>query len=171
MSASNGMRVLVIDDNTDYGESVQMVFRAFAPHVTVECRETAKEGIARLVQSPPIDCILLDLVLPCGRGPDVLDLVLRGAPEIPIIVISGYIQADPDLDELLIKSGAQDVLPKAGTSAETLVRTILHAIARHRVRIKTTAKEPIEAARQTAQQLSSLTDSQMKKSNMARSGV
>ena len=77
------------------------------------------------------DVVLLDLGLPESHGLDTLVRVHGMCTELPIVVITGLDDEDTGLQS--VQAGAQGYLIKGQLDARTLVRTIRHAIERHRM--------------------------------------
>lgn len=76
------------------------------------------------------DVVLLDLTLSDGQGLESLSPMLRQAPDVPIIVLTGT-----DNEALAIKAlqmGAQDYLVKRWADEALLIRAIRYAIERKR---------------------------------------
>jgi serine phosphatase RsbU (regulator of sigma subunit) len=76
------------------------------------------------------ECVLLDLGLPDASQFDALRAVLRAAPEVPVIVLTGLAQDDSGLDA--VASGAQDYLVKGQVDTQLLRRAIRYAVERKR---------------------------------------
>jgi two-component system, cell cycle response regulator len=85
------------------------------------------------------DLILLDLTLPDSQGIETLRTVREHAPDIPIVVLTGL--ADDVLGAQAVQGGAQDYLVKSEINCSLLVRSMRHAIERHRLktRLETTS--------------------------------
>src|SRR5687768_11303883 len=81
-----------------------------------------------LIQSLPIDLILLDLMLPDSSGIYTFDKLIAYHDQIPIVVLSGIDSREIALEA--IKEGAQDYLVKGEIEAKLLERTIRYAIER-----------------------------------------
>src|SRR6185436_16806800 len=69
-----------------------------------------------------VDILLLDLDLPDSRGMDTVSQAVRAAPEVPIVVLTGF--KDRDLGIRALRAGALDCLSKHELSGELLVRTL-----------------------------------------------
>jgi DNA-binding NarL/FixJ family response regulator len=72
--------------------------------------------------------VLLDLGLPDSHGLDTLVLVRAQAPDVPIVVLTGF--EDEELGDQTLKEGAQDYLVKGQVDSRQLARSMRHAIAR-----------------------------------------
>lgn len=86
---------------------------------TVERAATATEGIS-LGTTFDFDLVLLDLILPDGRGSDVLKAIRTGRPDLPVIVVSALGDVEDKVD--LLDAGADDYLVKPFAFAELAAR-------------------------------------------------
>ena len=75
------------------------------------------------------DIVLLDLGLPDAMGLETLTRFRAHAPEIPIIVLTGWDDDEAGIEA--IRNGAQDYLVKGQVNTYLLVRSLRHAIERH----------------------------------------
>ena len=95
-AARTPLRILIVDDNRDAGESLAVVLASIGHRVTVE--ETAQAALRR-VRAEPVDVCLLDIGLPDMDG-HALVRRLRALPlaeKAVMIALSGYGQRR-DLD-------------------------------------------------------------------------
>src|SRR4051794_8227076 len=72
--------------------------------------------------------VLLDLGLPDSHGLDTLILVRAQAPDVPIVVLTGF--DDEELGNQALQEGAQDFLVKGKVDSRQLARSMRYAIAR-----------------------------------------
>jgi len=100
-------RVLVIDDNAAFRESVGLCLeaRGFA----VEAAGSAEEGLRAACGGAP-GLILLDVKLPDGSGLSVLRELQRREVPAPVVVMTGFPSSDTAIDAL--RMGATDYLSK-----------------------------------------------------------
>jgi CheY-like chemotaxis protein len=85
--------ILVIDDDTAVLELASAALR-YAGHRVIAA-ESAFEGIALLGrQASEIDLILLDLNMPGMSGHEALPRLFAIAPEVDVLISSGYTEAD-----------------------------------------------------------------------------
>jgi PAS domain S-box-containing protein len=122
------MKLLLVEDNPGDARLVQLAFsevqeRAIAlTHV-----DRVAEAEVRLT-TEEFDAILLDLSLPDSHGLATVERVRRAAPNVPIVVLTGF--ADDAVALQALHVGAQDYLPK-GTDGPTLMRAVRYAIERY----------------------------------------
>lgn len=125
-------RVLLIEDNPgDVRLIREMLHDAEGADFALESADRIARGLERLARGG-IDVILLDLHLPDSRGFPTLKKVQAGAPDIPILVLTGL--EDEDLAVNAVREGAQDYLVKGQIDTALLVRCLRYALERHRLR-------------------------------------
>ena len=124
--------MLVVDDEPQILRALQTNLRGAG--YEVDTAATAKEALANAAMRPP-DAVILDLVLPDGRGTDV-SRELRQWTDVPIIVLSAvgeerekvaaldagaddYVTKPFGIDELLARLRA--ALRRAVPSGETVI--------------------------------------------------
>jgi two-component system KDP operon response regulator KdpE len=112
----SGARVLVVDDEPQILRAVQMKLRGAG--YTVETAATAEEALMKAAMRPP-EAIILDVLLPDGRGTDVCR-ELRGWSTAPILVLSAVGEEREKIDAL--DAGADDYVTKPFSGDELLAR-------------------------------------------------
>jgi two-component system, OmpR family, KDP operon response regulator KdpE len=112
---SNG-RILVVDDEPQILRAVQMKLRGAG--YAVDTAATAQEALMKAAMRPPI-AIILDVLLPDGRGTDVCR-ELRTWYHAPIIVLSAVGEEKEKVDAL--DAGADDYITKPFSGEELLAR-------------------------------------------------
>ncbi len=118
LELEQNIRVLIVDDNP--GDRDLMV--AYL--------EEAMEKLGK----GQIDVVLLDLGLPDSQGLDTFCRLHAGAPDVPVVMITGLSDDAVALDA--VRSGAQDYLVKGKVNAELLSRVLRYAIERNRLLIE-----------------------------------
>jgi two-component system, sensor histidine kinase and response regulator len=138
--------ILVIDDEEGIRRGCRRVLepRGF----TLETAATFEEG-ARLVEQGAFDLVLLDVMLPDGRGLDLLAPVQAKDPDTVCVIITGY--ATVELAVEAIKHGAYDFISKPFTS-DALLMTVNRGLERRRLsleakRLQAVEREAAELAR------------------------
>ena len=112
---SNG-RILVVDDEPQILRAVQMKLRGAG--YTVDTAITAEEALMKAGMRPPM-AIILDVLLPDGRGTDVCR-ELRTWYHAPIVVLSAVGEEKEKVDAL--DAGADDYITKPFSGEELLAR-------------------------------------------------
>jgi DNA-binding response OmpR family regulator len=111
------VRILVVEDEDSIASFV--VKGLTAEGHTVERAATVAEAIA-LGSTYDFDLVLLDLILPDGRGTEVLKSIRVARPELPVIIVSALGEVDDKVD--LLDAGADDYLVKPFAFAELAAR-------------------------------------------------
>jgi len=94
-TTTEGIRVMLVDDNPDVRHLVQKMLETLGHVVTTSDNgEHAKQAL----QTLPVDLLVTDVLMP-GKlsGSDLANSVKTLLPELPILMISGFAEA-PDLD-------------------------------------------------------------------------
>lgn len=112
---SNG-RILVVDDEPQILRAVQMKLRGAG--YAVDTAATAQEALMKAGMRPPA-AIILDVLLPDGRGTDVCR-ELRTWYRAPIVVLSAVGEEKEKVDAL--DAGADDYITKPFSGEELLAR-------------------------------------------------
>ncbi|OGD53022.1 hypothetical protein A3K80_03775 [Candidatus Bathyarchaeota archaeon RBG_13_38_9] len=84
-----------------------------------------------LLKKHKFHVILLDLGLPDSQGLDTFNRLQESEKDTPIIILSGL--ADEERAIKSVSLGAQDYLAKSLIDTQLLIRTINHAIERHKL--------------------------------------
>lgn len=120
--------VLLIEDNEADARFVKEMLRS-EPEIHVYTVDRLASGITYL-SSNPVDIILLDLGLPDSQGLNSLTDIVKVAPHLPIIVVTG--QEDENIAQGSINLGAQDYVTKPIASSQLFVRILRFAYERNR---------------------------------------
>jgi two-component system KDP operon response regulator KdpE len=112
----SGERVLVVDDEPQFLRALQTNLRGAGYEVTTAV--TAGEALSSAALQPP-EAIILDLLLPDGRGTDVC-AELRKWTDAPIILVSAV--GDEAEKIAALDAGADDYVTKPFAIGELLAR-------------------------------------------------
>ncbi|MBI5886605.1 MAG: response regulator [Deltaproteobacteria bacterium] len=117
-------KILVIDDEPIIRQVLTLHLRSAGYDVV--CAENATDGIG-LAGSGSFSLVITDYNLPDLNGLDVMTAVKAGEPGLPVMVISGFL--DAELVSKVIKAGAVQYLKKPFLKAAVLatVANILRA--------------------------------------------
>ncbi|MEA3438820.1 MAG: hybrid sensor histidine kinase/response regulator [Chloroflexota bacterium] len=143
-------KILIIDDEPGIREGCKRVLEPQG--YTVETAITIREGLSK-IQGGNFDLILLDVMMPDGRGIDILDPISKKDPEIVSIIITGY--ATVELAVEAIKLGAYDFISKPFDS-DMLLMKVTQGLERRRFsqetkRLQSIEREATELARAKAE--------------------
>ncbi len=110
-------KILIIDDHAIVGEGLKQFLASIGGFEVAGQARTAREGLD-MIQSAPWDLLLLDIGLPDMNGIEVLKIVRRNKPELPILIFSMY--AEDDYAMAALEAGAVGYLPKDSDPEEIL---------------------------------------------------
>lgn len=110
------LRVLVVDDEPQIVRALRASLRGAG--YDVDTAETAEAALTSLAVNPP-DAMILDLVLPDGRGTDVCR-ELRTWSNLPVILLS--VVGDEEEKVAALDAGADDYVTKPFGIDELLAR-------------------------------------------------
>jgi signal transduction histidine kinase len=125
---NNGSKhVLLIEDNPGDADLVRLRLVEAQSDIEVSCADRLSIGLESLTVSRPA-VVLLDLNLPDSRGAETYRSVLRKAPGVPVLVLSGL--DDEALAVKAVHQGVQDYLVKGNFDSKQLARAMRYAIER-----------------------------------------
>ena len=122
--AHRGQRVLVVDDDQEFGTAASLLLIASGYEVVGQ-PGTAADGLSAAVELRP-DVVLLDISLPDGNGFDVAKQLTELENPAALIMISS--REGPGLRAAACESGARGFLPKSKFSIAG-IRALLDGIA------------------------------------------
>ncbi len=148
-------RILIIDDEEGIRKGCNRVLQP-AGYLT----DTAvgfQDGLQK-IQSDQFDLVLLDIMMPDGRGIDLLEPIRQRDPEAVAVLITGY--ATVELAVEAIQRGAYDFISKPFT-AEMLLITVEKGLEKRRLsleaqrlRVMERQVAELQQAREQAERLS-----------------
>ncbi len=120
--------VLFVEDDEDDFILTSQLLKEAEQRFTIEWRQTLDDGIAAIAANV-FDVVILDLTLPDSTGWETFTTMREGAPDLPIILMTGL--EDNELAVKAVHQGAQDYLVKGSVeTANVLVRSVQYAIQR-----------------------------------------
>jgi len=129
-AATRPITVLLVEDNPgDARLILELLGEVQSQAFDLERVNRLDDALVRLAHAA-VDVVLLDLGLPDSQGLDTFIRARRGAPDEPIVVISGL--DDERLALEAVRSGAQDYLVKGRIEGQLLARVLRYAIERKR---------------------------------------
>lgn len=119
------MKILIIDDHALVREGLRQVLKGLGDDIEVLDVSSCQSAFELVRQHQNLDLVLLDYHLPDMNGQEALDVFSSRHPELPIIMLSGFM--NPLLMRQVLNKGAVAFLPKSGNSDELLsaIRLIL----------------------------------------------
>ena len=138
-TAARPITVLLVEDNPgDARLILELLGEVQSQAFDLERVGRLDHALSRLAQTG-VDVVLLDLGLPDSQGLETFVRARRGAPDEPIVVISGL--DDERLALEAVRSGAQDYLVKGRTEGHLLARVLRYAVERKRAEQELVARE------------------------------
>src|SRR5450755_2153888 len=119
--------VLLIEDNPGDADLVRLRLVESKSDVHVNCVPRLSDALACLETETPA-LVLLDLNLPDSHGADTFRRILRKAPNVPVVILSG--QDDEALASKAVHQGVQDYLVKGDITSKQLERALRYAVER-----------------------------------------
>ncbi len=123
-------RVLLVEDSEDDFLLMRRTLRERCGELVRV--ELLSQAVSKLSEGH-FDVAILDLSLPDSRGLDTFTRVHGMAPDLPIIVLTGF--DDEELGLRTVQRGAQDYLVK-GVGREALLRSLHYAIERKHAQLE-----------------------------------
>ena len=111
-------KILIVDDEEGIQKGCR---RVLAEHgFQLEAASTIKEGLQK-IQDSSFDLVLLDVMLPDGKGIDIIPRLHERDPDLVCVVMTGY--ATVELAVQAMKAGAYNFITKP-FSADLLLLTV-----------------------------------------------
>ena len=130
--------ILVIDDEVGIREGCRRILEQAG--FTVDTAASFKVGLEK-IHSAGFDMVLLDIMMPDGRGIDLLRPIHEKDPDTVCVIITGY--ASVELAVEAIKQGAYDFISKPFT-AELLQLTVTQGMEKRRLSLEAQRLQSIE---------------------------
>jgi phosphoserine phosphatase RsbU/P len=119
--------ILLVEDNPGDADLVRLRLVEGNSEVSVNCVPRLSDALACLdVETPSL--VLLDLNLPDSHGAETFRKVVKKAPNVPVVILSG--QDDEALAIKALHQGVQDYLVKGDITSKQLERAIHYAVER-----------------------------------------
>lgn len=143
------MHVLIVDDSALY-RKILSESAGSLPDVTTAAVSNGELALARLA-AERFDLVLLDVFMPDTNGPEVLQLIKRKFPTLPVVMVSGATGRDAEITLNALSKGAMDFIAKpTGSSFESGLTALRGEIRRiiDTVRIRATVRSHVGSATQ-----------------------
>lgn len=128
---AGGLRSLIIEDDPTLVMLVRQILKKYSDlSHHIESAKTIEEATS-LLSSQHFDIAILDLNLPDSSGIESLKSIVKQAPNMVVIVLTGMDSEELGIEAM--KCGAQDFLIKGNYDNTLLVRSIRHSLERHRL--------------------------------------
>ncbi len=107
-------RILIVDDEEILREAIGMIVESEGYQAT--CAQNGSEAL-EIVRRQPFDLVITDMKMPGLDGMEVLREVKLLAPNIKVIIITGFAAEDPST---AIRAGADDFIYKVFNRTQLL---------------------------------------------------
>lgn len=133
LSGRPTLRVLFVEDNPGDARLIGVLLEEVSHLGPVRLFHVPCLGdaLTRLQHPDQFDVVLLDLSLPDSSGFPTLARIQKAAPEVAVVVCTGYDDADFALEA--VHSGAQDYLVKGQGDGLLIYRSLFYAVERKRL--------------------------------------
>jgi two-component system, cell cycle sensor histidine kinase and response regulator CckA len=126
-------KILLVEDNPGDAELMHIFLGGISePKYTITAVQRLAQAL-QAIQVEQFDIAILDLGLPDSSGIDTLQAVVKSAPSLPVIVLTGNL--DEQLGLMAVKAGAQDFLNKGQITSQLLRRVLRYAFERKQAEI------------------------------------
>ena len=126
--AGHPLRTLLLEDNRVDARLTQEGLRDCDDRIDCDIASSLCEVSAQRLAT--VDCAVIDLALPDASGLQALDRIHDIAPNIPIVVLTGF--DDGATGVAALRRGAQDYMLKQHADGSAIARAIRFAIERKR---------------------------------------
>jgi PAS domain S-box-containing protein len=128
-----GIRVLHVDDDPAFADTVAAFLQRENDRVTVETATNAESGLEHL-DAADVDCVVSDYEMPGTDGLEFLEAVRERHPELPFVLFTG--KGSETIASEAISAGVTDYLQKAGGTSQftVLANRVENAVAGYRAR-------------------------------------
>ena len=131
------MKILLIDDDEELLELLEEYL--FSSGLDITTASSGKEGLT-ILEEKKIDLAVLDIMMPGMDGFEVLKIISKKYPSLPVILLTARSE---ELDRILgLELGADDYLVKPFSSRELLAR--IKAIIRRKEKLRRTVQSEME---------------------------
>ncbi len=135
------IRIAIVDDNAIIRAGLRQFFSEHADFVVIAEAVNGHEALD-IVQRGEVDVLLLDLSMPDQSGVDALVSIKSAAPDLPVVILSGFPEAH--YANAMMRRGASAYLNK-DCDPEDIVKAIRFV---HRGRHMTKFIQPVNAGGQ-----------------------
>lgn len=115
------IRILIIDDQKEFRTLISVLLKISDLDVHVSEVKSGEDALASLGRET-FDCVIIDYMLADSTGLNVLHQVKSIQPDLPVLMISSYIQSD--IERGILAAGVDASLSKDELSLDKLNRTL-----------------------------------------------
>lgn len=119
------VHILLIEDEEAHAELVRRSFEDTADSIRLATVSSLEQAFQHLAKSTP-DLVIVDWVLPDGRGDEILSFRKGGALPFPVIVMTSH--GDEGIAVEVMKKGALDYVVKSEHAFGDMAHMVRHAL-------------------------------------------
>lgn len=112
-----GKVIMVVDDDVDFLAEIHALL-CERDYVVISCSNP--DQVLTLIHNYLPDQIIMDLAMPRVRGEDLVRILHKRHPQIPVLICTGVPNVDP---QPLLEGGVRDIFQKP-FSPEALFRSL-----------------------------------------------
>jgi len=127
--------MLVVDDEPNFRSSMRRLFHLIQDDDTTFTVLDAAGGeeALKILGAGKVDCVLMDYQMPGGNGIEWIRRMLDANANAAVIMVTGLGNEQVAVEAM--KRGAADYLVKGSITPETLLRTVMNAVQKIRMRL------------------------------------
>lgn len=114
-------RILIIDPNTPFRESLRKIINGRFPTIEIQEAAAGAEGLAKLKAFTPL-LIFIDIYLPDKNGLDLAREIKAFYPEIIVAIFARY--DSPEYQTAVHDSGVEHLIPKDDWTGEDILALV-----------------------------------------------
>ncbi len=126
------IKALILEDNPDDLLVLEKLIKGLRRRNIILTSVKKLSDAANCLKNDHFDLIISDLTLPDSRGLETFRSLRAQAPKAPVILLTG--SDDESMAVQAVREGAQDYLVKGEISSGLLLRAIIYAIERNRLK-------------------------------------
>ncbi|MDP6491124.1 MAG: response regulator [Kiritimatiellia bacterium] len=133
---ANVQYILVVDDDAGFRSSTRRLFWILTTDaIEFKVREAGSgEEALEVLNTFPVDCVLIDNIMPGGSGLEWIPRLVALHPNLPVIMMTG--NGDESTAVAAMKQGAIDYLVKGDVTPTAIGHAVSNAIERTQMAIR-----------------------------------
>lgn len=116
-AAEPPLRIILADDHALFRGGLKLLIRLMDRPVEILEANDFEQAVGHLSEGPPIDLLLLDLLMPGMNGVEHIGEICRAWPDVPVVVIS--VREDSKAIRQALQAGAMGYIPKTSSPEVT----------------------------------------------------
>ena len=127
--------ILTVDDERNFRSGMRRLFHVMRDEDTTftVLEASGGEKAMEILTAENVDCVLMDYQMPGGNGIEWLQRMLEVKNHVAIIMVTGHGNEQVAVEAM--KMGAVDYLAKGAITPETLLRTVMNAVQKMRMKL------------------------------------